>query len=193
MTSMSKTGYVRFGWAPRLVNLRIALTARSDDIRWSLFRQIFYSSMHESLDQWHRPAFSLKSLSDVTNLPRQIFCNNVFQQWSRMILRICHWFRRHKFYIRVQLVIWGNALPNTDHAGTWRLVETQAIVRVALYRSIRWECRYRKNQRRLWSLLSLLLMSVCLSISDVISSDTPGLRSTSQSHHLETGIRTSNM
>ena len=30
-------------------------------------------------------------------------------------------------------------------------------------------------------------------MADVISSDTPGLRLTSQSHHLETGIRTSNM
>ena len=122
--------------------------------------------------------------SSVTTSPN----NEVEWSW-----RICHWFRYHKFYIRVQLVIWRNALPNTDHAGTWRLVETQATVRVALYRSIRWECRYRKNQGRLWSLLSLLLISVYLSINDVISSDTPGLRSTSQSHHLETGIRTSNM
>ena len=80
MTSMSKTGYVRFGWAPRLVNLRIALTARSDDIRCSLFRQIFYTSMHESLDQRHRPALSLQGLGNITNLAGQIFCNNVFQQ-----------------------------------------------------------------------------------------------------------------
>jgi len=47
--------------------------------RWSLFGQILDSFVHESLNQGHRPTFPLESLSNVIDLSRQIFRNNVLQ------------------------------------------------------------------------------------------------------------------